>query len=141
VGRRDWQTLLRRGCGKGDSGADICDHLAKMQIDLTDPAFRRYLLHNARAARRELETLVRAAIAEGALRQDVDPQRLARTIEVVVNGSLMTWACYRDGPADAWMRHDLESVLDLHLAAELRPVRSRSRRRRAAPAKRTRATR
>lgn len=102
--------------------------LAYLQVDLTDPEFRMHLVHHARAARHELETLVRSAISEGALRRNVDPRRLARAIEVTVSGSLMAWACYREGPADAWVRHDLESVLGPHLGSEHRPVRPRSRR-------------
>jgi AcrR family transcriptional regulator len=117
----------------------LARNLAYLQIDLTDPEFRGHLLHNARATRRELEALVRSAINEGALREEVDPRALARTIETVFNGSLMTWACYRDGSAEAWMRRDLDSVLQPHLAAKPQRVRSRSQRPR--PASRTRATR
>lgn len=119
----------------------LARNLAYLQIDLTDPEFRGHLLHNARATRQELESLTRAAITEGALRRDVDPRGLARTIEAIINGSLMTWACYRDGPAAAWMRHDLDAVLKPYLAAEPRPMRSPSPRTRARPASRTRATR
>lgn len=119
----------------------LARNLAYLQVDLTDPEFRGHLLHNARATRQELEGLVRSAVKEGALRRDVDPRGLARTIETVINGSLMTWACYRDGPADAWMRRDLDAVLKPYLAAEPRSVLSQSRRARRRPANRTRATR
>ena len=86
-------------------------NLAYLQIDLTDPEFRAHLLANARATRREIEALLRAAIAEGELRPDVDVRRLARTVETVIGGSLMTWACYREGSAATWMRRDLDAVL------------------------------
>src|SRR5215472_10938677 len=56
-------------------------NLAYLQIDLTDEAFRAHLLANARATRGEMESLLRAAMAAGELRKDVDPRRLARTIE------------------------------------------------------------
>ena len=115
----------------------LARNLAYLQVDLTDPDFRRHLLRNARATRQQIEALVRSAIEEGTLRQDVEPRRLARTIEVVISGSLMTWACYREGPADAWMRHDLEAVLECHVAAESRRVSSRSRSRQPRPANRT----
>jgi len=29
----------------------------------------------------------------------------------VISGSLMTWACYREGSAAAWIRRDLDAVL------------------------------
>jgi AcrR family transcriptional regulator len=112
-------------------------NLAYLQIDLTDPEFRAHLQSNARATRLEIESLLRAAVVEGALRQDVDAPRLARTIEAVISGSLMTWACYRKGPAAAWIRHDLDAVLQPHLAvgrgasapASRRVSRRRTRRR------------
>jgi AcrR family transcriptional regulator len=90
-------------------------NLAYLQIDLTDPEFRAHLLANARATRREIEALLRAAIAEGEIRPGVDVRRLARTVETMISGSLMTWACYREGPAAAWMRRDLDAVLRAYL--------------------------
>ena len=86
-------------------------NLAYLQIDLTDPEFRGHLLANARATRQEIESLLRSAVAEGALRPSVDPAGLARTVEALISGSLMSWACYRDGPAAAWIRRDLDAVL------------------------------
>ena len=91
-------------------------NLAYLQIDLTDEAFRANLLTNARATRREIESLLRSAVVAGELRRDVDAPRLARTIEAIIGGSLMSWACYREGSAAAWVRHDLDAVLQPHLA-------------------------
>ena len=90
-------------------------NLAYLQIDLTDPEFRAHLLANARATRREIESLLRAAVAAGELKQDVDGRRLARTVETVIGGSLMTWACYREGRAATWMRRDLDAVLQAYV--------------------------
>jgi AcrR family transcriptional regulator len=90
-------------------------NLAYLQIDLIDPEFRAHLLANARATRREIEALLRAAIAEGEIRPDVDIRRLARTVETAISGSLMTWACYREGRAATWMRRDLDAVLQPYL--------------------------
>ena len=36
---------------------------------------------------------------------------LARTVEAMVNGSMMTWAFYHDGPAERWIRDDVNAVL------------------------------
>jgi len=96
-------------------------NLAYLQIDLTDEAFRMNLLTNARATRREIESLLRSAVRLGELRKDVDPRRLARTIQTVISGSLMSWACYREGRASAWIRQELDSVLRPYL----RPQRNR----------------
>lgn len=91
-------------------------NLAYLQIDLTDPEFRAHLLTNARATRREIESLLQSAITQGRLRRDVDTRRLARVIDAVIGGSLMSWACYREGSAAAWIRRDLDAVLRPHLS-------------------------
>jgi AcrR family transcriptional regulator len=101
-------------------------NLAYFQIDLTDEAFRAHLLMNARATRREIESLLRSAVAAGELRTDVEPRRLARTIEAIIGGSLMSWACYRKGPAAAWILEHLDDVLQPHLALSRRPKASKS---------------
>jgi AcrR family transcriptional regulator len=93
-------------------------NLAYLQIDLTDPEFRAHLQANARATRLEIESLLHRAVMEGVLRRDADPHRLARTIEAVISGSLMTWACYRKGSAAAWIRRDLDAVLQPHLSVD-----------------------
>lgn len=90
-------------------------NLAYLQIDLTDEDFRQNLLANARATRRQIAALLRSAIAAGEMRKDVDTRRLARTIESIIGGSLMSWACYRQGTAAAWVRQDLDAVLEPHL--------------------------
>lgn len=86
-------------------------NLAYLQIDLTDADFRTNLLKHARATRRELEGLLREAVAAGELRPDTSPRRLARIVETAIGGSLMSWACYQEGPAARWLRHDVEAVL------------------------------
>src|SRR5262249_20660185 len=108
-------------------------NLAYLQGDLTDEVLRKHLVANARETRRQLETLVEAAREAGELRRDVDARVLARVVETVIGGSLMTWASYREGKAVDWIGRDLEAVL----APWLKPVRRRrataSRRRRRTP--------
>ena len=103
-------------------------NLAYLQTDLTDPDFRAHLLTNARATRREIESLVRAAVIEGELRRSVDIRGLARAIEAVISGSLMTWACYREGSAATWIRRDLDAVLQAYVASSRQPKAPPSRR-------------
>jgi AcrR family transcriptional regulator len=86
-------------------------NLAYLQGDLADDALRGHLVENARATRREIEALLEAAIAAGEVRRGVDVPALARTVETVIGGSLMSWATYREGKSVDWIGRDLEAVL------------------------------
>jgi hypothetical protein len=97
------------------SPAVFARNLAYLQIDLTDADFRRHLAAHARATRRGLQQLVEAAVEAGELAPATDAANLARTIEAIVSGSMMTWAFYRQGSAKRWMKQDLEAVLAPYL--------------------------
>ena len=86
-------------------------NLAYLQDDLADDVLRGHLVKNARASRREIEGLLEAAAAAGELRRDIDARALARTVETIVGGSLMSWATYREGKAADWIARDLDAVL------------------------------
>ena len=86
-------------------------NLAYLQLDLADEVLRGHLVENARAARHEIEALLAAAAAAGELRRDVDVRSLGRIVEVIIGGSLMSWATYREGRAADWIGRDLEAVL------------------------------
>ena len=86
-------------------------NLAYLQKDLADDTLRGHLVKNARATRREIGRLLEEAIAAGELRPDTDTRSLARTVETVINGGLMSWATYREGTAAAWIDRDLQAVL------------------------------
>jgi AcrR family transcriptional regulator len=86
-------------------------NLAYLQGDLADEVLRGHLVENARASRREIEALLKAAVAAGELRREADVRSLARTVETVIGGSLMSWATYREGKAVDWIGRDLEAVL------------------------------
>ena len=101
-------------------------NLAYLQGDLADDVLREHLVENARRTRREIEALLESAVSAGELRHDVDVRALARTVETGINGSLMTWAMYREGKAAAWIGRDLEAVLAPWLQT---PRRVRTRRR------------
>lgn len=93
------------------SPAALARNLAYLQIDLTDPDFRRLLVEQARATRAALRRLVQAAVQAGELARNVQPAQLARTIEATSNGSMLTWAFYQQGTAAQWIRADLDAVL------------------------------
>lgn len=91
-------------------------NLAYLQRDLADDVLRRDLVRNARASRRQIESLLESAIAAGELRRGTEARRLARLVETVIGGSLMTWATYRAGRAADWILRDLDAVLAPHVA-------------------------
>jgi AcrR family transcriptional regulator len=97
--------------GMAHTPATLARSFAYLQIDLTDPAFYPHLVAQARATRAAFEGLIREAIASGDLVPRADPVALARLVEVTLGGSLMSWAVYRQGPAAAWLLHDLELAL------------------------------
>ena len=109
----------------GESPDALAHHLSWLQQDLTDPDFRRHTVVQAKASRGELQRLVQQGIAEGAFKPDVDAATLARAIEVTVGGSLMSWAIHQEGQATAWIRHDLDVLLEGHLSAAARRRRRR----------------
>jgi AcrR family transcriptional regulator len=96
--------------------AAFARNFAYLQIDLTDPEFRKHLARHAKASREELEKLIREAIDAKELLASTNPRQLARTIEAIVNGSMLSWAFYQEGTATKWMRHDLDAVLKPYLA-------------------------
>lgn len=97
--------------GLATSPQALARNLSYLQIDLTDPDLRTHLIAQARAARVELQSIIKDAIAAGELVRGTNPTRLARTVEAVLAGSMMSWAYYEEGSATAWMREDLDAVL------------------------------
>jgi AcrR family transcriptional regulator len=112
--------------GMAASPAALARNLAYLQIDMTDADFRRHLVKQARATRAGLRRLVEAAFEAGELARDVEPAQLARTIETVLSGSMITWGFYREGTAARWMRVDLEAVLAPWLRKRSSPASGRS---------------
>jgi len=97
--------------GLASSPAALSRNLAYLQIDLTDPDLRKHLLAQARATRAGLRRLIAAAIEAGEVSRKADPARLARVVDTTLGGSMMSWACYREGTAARWMRKDLDAVI------------------------------
>ena len=97
------------------SPAALARNFAYLQIDLTDPDFRKHLSKQAAATRHELQKLIGAAIDQDELVGTVNPKQLARTVEAIVSGSMLSWAFYQQGTAAKWMRQDLDAVLKPYL--------------------------
>jgi AcrR family transcriptional regulator len=101
--------------GLASSPEALMRNLSYLQIDLTDPDFRRNLARQARATRDELQKLIREAVEAGELVRSTRVPQLARTIEAVIAGSMLSWAHHQQGTAAKWMRDDLNAVLKPYL--------------------------
>ena len=123
--------------GLAQSPKEMANHLAFLQIDLTDAAFHRITARLFRSQHQALAGLLAEAQAAGEL-GPADARALARLLLAVVNGSLLTWAVYRDGPAAAWLARDVDLALEPYrssrLSAGLSASRPPSRRRGRPPA-------
>jgi AcrR family transcriptional regulator len=86
------------------------NHLAVLHQDLSDPAFHARAQTYARAMREEIHLALQAAVAAGELLAD-DLEQLARSIQTVYNGTLITWAIDRDGPLELSLRRELEAAI------------------------------
>jgi AcrR family transcriptional regulator len=96
--------------GMAPTPGELANHLAFLHIDLTDPDFHRLALDQARQARRELRSILDAAVKAGELAR-CDTDRLARMVQVTLGGGLIAWAIEREGTAARWLRDDLETLL------------------------------
>lgn len=98
----------------GDAPPGLSHHLAYLQLDLSDPLLHANVRAQAQASREGIRALLDDAVAAGEL-HPTDTARLARTVEVTLSGSLLTWGFYQEGTAATWIRSDLEAVLAPHL--------------------------
>ena len=92
------------------SAEELANHLAFLQVDVTDPEFRAEMLAMSRATLDGYRGLLDDAVKKKELRA-CDTKQLARTVSAVVGGSLIAWAVFRKGTAVAWVRADVEAVL------------------------------
>jgi AcrR family transcriptional regulator len=102
------------------SPEELANHLAFLQMDLSDPDFHRLALDNAGRIRAGYVALLNDAVKEGEL-SHCDTARLGAAIESLSGGSLIAWAIHRKGDATSWVRRDIETVI-----APYRATKSRS---------------
>jgi AcrR family transcriptional regulator len=88
----------------------MANGLAYLQIDLTDPDFHAITLAQFRAIRQETRKLLDEAVAARELRA-CDTAELARLIQHLNGGAMLSWAVYREGSVASWVRRDLEVLL------------------------------
>jgi AcrR family transcriptional regulator len=89
----------------------MANHLAYLQIDISDPDFHRTILDNTQRTIAGYRALLDDAIFAGEL-EPCDTERLARAVASLTPGSLLTWAIVRDGSSLDWVRGDLATLLD-----------------------------
>ena len=99
----------------GNSPRALAHNLAYLQVDLTDPDFHRHTRAMAVATGRSMRDLLDAAVGARELATGTDTAELSRIVQTMLGGSLLSWALYQDGPAEAWVLEDLDSVLRPHL--------------------------
>jgi AcrR family transcriptional regulator len=92
----------------------VANGLAYVQNDLTDPEFHAITLEQFVKMRREIGKLLREAVRAGEI-SECDTRQLARLIESVYHGSMLTWAIHRQGSVAAWVRARLKTVLGPYL--------------------------
>jgi AcrR family transcriptional regulator len=92
------------------SPAEMANHLAFLQIDVSDPDFRKSMLEISRGMLRGYKTLLDDAVKAREL-VPCDTESLARAIASIAGGSLLNWAVFQKGPAERWVRADLDTVL------------------------------
>ena len=93
-----------------DSPTALAHHLAFLQLELADPEFHQYVLEHARVAREQIRLLLEATVERGEL-GPCDTKSLAQAIHVTYNGTLITWAIFRQGRLALRLRRDLEFIL------------------------------
>ena len=118
---------------------EVANHLAYLQIDLSDPDFYALMKENSARIEAGYRRLLNEAVQAGAL-APCDTGRLARAVGAMVTGSLLGWAIDRRGTAEAFVRADLSMLLDRYRTAR-GSTRSATASRRASvrPAKSSRA--
>ena len=103
--------------GAVGSPATMANHLAFLQLDLSDPEFHELAVAHARGMRAAIRSLLDEAAASSEL-GGVDRGRLAQSLQVTYNGALLTWAVYRTGRLDTWLRRELDGLLAPHRAEQ-----------------------
>jgi AcrR family transcriptional regulator len=104
----------------------MANGLAYLQIDLTDPDFHVITLAQFHAIRDETRKLLDEAVAARELRT-FDTAELARLIQHLNGGAMLSWAVYRQGSVAAWVRRDLEALLRPYRSSRTgRPPRPRA---------------
>ena len=104
-----------------DTPEELANHLAFLQIDLSDGDFRALALRSSSEVHAGYARLVEEAVAAGEL-VVADPAALARLVQAVTGGSLIAWAIHREGAVVDWVRRDLDALIAPYRAPTRTPA-------------------
>ena len=90
----------------------LARQLGVLQLDIADPDFRVLARRHAIAMRARIAALLARARREGALRPEIDSGRLARTLHVTYNGTLVAWGIGSRRTLANSLRDELDAVLE-----------------------------
>ena len=102
---------LAQADGHADTPDALANDLALVQMHLHEPEFHAHALAHATATLAEIRALLEDAVQAGEL-GECDPEDLSRTVQTAYTGALATWAVYRSGGLDEWLRGEIEAVLE-----------------------------
>ncbi len=97
---------------------ELSNHLAFLQIDLTDPEFHELALANAVANRTGIVELLDEAIMADEL-VECDTDRLSVAVDAIAGGALINWAIHREGTARETIRDALETLISPYRAGRV----------------------
>jgi AcrR family transcriptional regulator len=106
---------------------EMANHLAFLQIDVSDPDFHAHMLELSRRIQAGYRALLDEAVSVGEI-VSCDTARLARAIGALAGGSLIGWAVFREGSAETWVRKDLDTLIGAYRTKKTQPSRRRRRR-------------
>ncbi len=89
---------------------ELANHLAFLQIDLSDADFYAVALEQAKQIRAGIRLMLDAAVDAGEL-EARDTLHLAQALQASYNGSTLMWAIYREEKIADWVKRDLEAIL------------------------------
>ncbi|CAA9543146.1 MAG: Transcriptional regulator, AcrR family [uncultured Thermoleophilia bacterium] len=89
---------------------ELVNHLAFLQLDLRDDAFRAHAGAFARSFDAAVREVLDAAVAAGEL-SATDTTALARRVQVTYHGALLTWALAGTGPLAVELEQQLRATL------------------------------
>ncbi|HEY0019998.1 MAG TPA: TetR/AcrR family transcriptional regulator [Longimicrobium sp.] len=98
-----------------DTPEALANLLAFEQMHLDEDGFHAHALRHARTMLAEIRALLDEAVEAGEL-AECDPDDLSRTVQTAYTGALSTWAVYRSGTLDDWLRGEVEAVLEPYRA-------------------------
>ncbi|WP_019928638.1 TetR/AcrR family transcriptional regulator [Nocardia sp. BMG111209] len=88
----------------------MANQLGMLQLDLSDPDFRRHAAAHTRAIDAALQELIAEAVAQEELPPTTDIPRLARAVKITTDGSLLRWALTGAGDPAILLRDDLDHL-------------------------------